>query len=73
MDVFKFSDNQIFAWVIETDGFRRLLTGFYGWPETKDRFKSWILLSHISSYVDEGWMCIGDLNEVLSSTKKLSS
>ena len=71
--MFKFSDNQIFAWVIETDGFRRLLTGFYGWPETKDRFKSWILLSHISSYVDEGWMCIGDLNEVLSSTKKLSS
>jgi len=58
--------------VTESDGFRWLLTGFYGWPETKDRFKSWTLLSHIYSYVDGAWICIGDFNEKLSSTEKLS-
>ena len=73
LDVFKFSDNQISTWVTESDGFRWLLTEFYGWPETRDSFKSWILLSHISSFVDGGWMCIGDFNEMLCSTKKLSS
>ena len=72
-DVFKYSDNQISAWVTESDGFRWQLTRFYGWLETKDRFKSWILLSHISSYVDGAWMCIGDFNEMLCSTEKLSS
>nr|XP_023910503.1 uncharacterized protein LOC112022157 [Quercus suber] len=73
LDVFKFSNNQISAWVTESDGFRWLLTGFYGWLETKDWFKSWTLLSHIASYVDGVWMCIGDFNEMLSSTEKLSS
>ena len=73
LDVFKFSDNQISAWVTETDGFRWLLTGFYGWLEIKDSFKSWLLLPYISSFVDRGWMCIGDFNEMLSSTEKLSS
>ena len=73
LEVFKFSANQISAWVTESDGFRWLLTGFYGWPETKDRFKSWLLLSHISSFVDGSWMCIGDFNEMLCSSEKLSS
>ena len=50
LDVFKFSENQISTWVIESDGFRWLLTGFYGWPEVKDRNKSWTLISHICSY-----------------------
>lgn len=52
LEVFKFSNNQISTWVTKSDGFRWLLTGFYGWLETKDRFKSWTLLSHISLYVD---------------------
>ena len=73
LDVFKYSDNQISAWVTESDGFRWQLTRFYGWLETKDRFKSWILLCHISSYVDGAWMCIGDFNEMLCSTEKLNS
>ena len=72
LDVFKFSENQISTWVIESDGFRWLLTGFYGWPEVKDRNKSWTLISHICSYVDGAWMCIGDFNEMLSSAEKLS-
>ena len=59
--------------MIESDDFLWLLTGFYGWPETKDRFKSWLLLSHISSFADGSWMCIGDFNKMLCSTEKLSS
>ena len=72
LDVFKFSGNQISAWLTESDGFKWLLTGFYGWPEVKDCYKSWTLLSHIYSYVDGAWMCIGDFNEMLSSAEKLS-
>ena len=72
LDVFKFSGNQISAWVTESDGFKWLLTGFYGWPEVKDCYKSWTLLSHIYSYVDGAWMCIGDFNKMLSSVEKLS-
>ena len=72
LEVFKFLENQISAWVTESDGFRCLLTGFYGWPEVKDRYKSWTLLSHICSYVDGAWMCIGDFNEMLSLAEKLS-
>jgi len=34
LDVFKYSDNQILAMATESDGFRWVLTGFYGWPET---------------------------------------
>ncbi|XP_075633693.1 uncharacterized protein LOC142606189 [Castanea sativa] len=72
LEVFKFSDNQISSWVTKSDGFRWLLTGFYGWPEVRDHFKSWTLLSHLYSYMDGAWMCIGDFNEMLSSTEKLS-
>ena len=72
LDVFKYSDNQISAMVTESDGFRWVLIGFYSWPETKDRYKSRALLTHICSLVDGAWMCIGDFNEMLSSTEKLS-
>lgn len=72
LDVFKFSKNQISAWVTESDGFRWLLTRFYGWPKSKDHFKSWTLLSLICSFVDGAWMVIGDFNELLSSMEKLS-
>ena len=44
----------------------------YGWPETQDRYKSWALLSHICSLIDGAWMCIGDFNEMLNSSEKLS-
>ena len=40
VDVFNFSDNQISTTVAESDGFQCVLTGFYGWPEMQDRYKS---------------------------------
>ena len=72
LNVFKFSDNKISTTVIENDGFQWVLTGFYRWPETQDRYKSWALLSHICSLVDGAWLCIGDFNEMLSLSEKLS-
>lgn len=72
LNVFKFSENQISAWVTESDGFRWLLTSFCGQPEVKNRFKSWALLSYICSYVDGAWICIRDFNEMLSSMEKLN-
>lgn len=67
LDVFKYLENQVSAMVTESDGFQWVLTGFYGWPETHDQYKSWALLTHISSLVHRAWMCIGDFNEMLSS------
>ena len=72
LDILKYSENQISAVLIESDSFQWVLTGFYGWPETQDRYKSWALLNHISSLMDGAWMCIGDFNEMLSSSEKLS-
>ncbi|KAM4105784.1 hypothetical protein ACB094_04G018900 [Castanea mollissima] len=68
----KFSDNQISATVTESDGFQWVLSGFCRWTETQDRYKSWALFSHICSLIDGAWMCIGDFNEMLSSSEKLS-
>ena len=72
LDVFKYSNNQIAAMVTESNGFRWVLIGFYGWPETQDRYKSWALLTHICSLVDGAWICISDFNEMFSLTEKLS-
>ena len=72
LDIFKFFENQVSTVVTESDGFQWVLTGFYGWLETYERYKSWALLTHISSLVDGAWMCIGDFNEMLSSSEKLS-
>ncbi|XP_065633632.1 uncharacterized protein LOC112033392 [Quercus suber] len=58
--------------VREADGFAWYLTCFYGWPEADQRFKSWILLNHLRSFVHRPWMCIGDFNAILSSSEKLS-
>ena len=72
LDVFKFSEHQISTKVTKGDGFQWILIGFYGWPETKEWYKSWALLSYICTLVDGPWMCIKDFNEILSTIEKLS-
>ena len=72
VEVINCTDNHILAKVIEDDGFAWYLTGFYGWPESSQKEKSWALLSHLASFVDGPWLCIGDFNAILSSTEKLS-
>ena len=48
------------------------MTGFYGWPEASEKKKSWALLSHISSFVERPWCCIGDFNALLHQSEKQS-
>ena len=72
MDVINFNENRILAKVVEEDGFVWYLTCFYGWPEASQKAKSWALLSHLSSFVDGPWLCIGDFNAILHSAEKLS-
>ena len=72
MDLINYSMHHVMVKVVEADGFSWVLTCFYGWPETEQRFKSWALLNHLRSFVNGPWMCIGDFNAILSSSEKLS-
>lgn len=72
IDVINFTANHILAKVTEEDGFTWYLTGFYGWPESSQKSKSWALLTHLLSFVDGLWLCIGDFNAILLSSEKQS-
>ncbi|KAL0009323.1 hypothetical protein SO802_010825 [Lithocarpus litseifolius] len=58
--------------VVEDDGFVWNLTGFYGWPEANEKRKSWALLSHLWSFSEGSWCCVGDFNAILHASKKQS-
>lgn len=72
IDVINFTANHILAKVTEDDGFTWYLTGFYAWPESNQKSKSWALLTHLLPFVDGPWLCIGDFNAILHSSEKLS-
>ena len=44
LDVVNYTANHILAKVVEEDGFVWFLSGFYGWPEAREKVKSWALL-----------------------------
>jgi hypothetical protein len=46
---------------------------FYGNPEVAKRPESWALLRCLSRIVPDPWLCVGDFNEIISSSKKFSS
>ncbi|KAL8556180.1 hypothetical protein ACS0TY_003825 [Phlomoides rotata] len=46
------------------------ISGFYGWPERRDRPKSWKLLRTISPTLGTPWLCMGDFNEIMWVKKK---
>ena len=72
LDFINFTDNHILAKVVEKDGFVWFFTGFYGWPEENEMWKSWTLLSHLKSFVEGSWYCIGDFNAILHASEKQS-
>ena len=67
LDVINFNENHILVKVVEKDGFAWYLTCFYRWPDSSQKFKSWALLSHLSSFMDGPWLCIGDFDAILHS------
>ncbi|BFG37836.1 hypothetical protein CerSpe_241100 [Prunus speciosa] len=46
------------------------LTGFYSFPATTDRDKSWVLLSQLGLHNHLPWLCVGDFNELLFAHEK---
>ena len=72
LDVINFTDNHILAKVVEYDDFVWYLTGFYEWPKANEKWKSWALLSHLRSFIDGPWCCIGDFNAKLHAFEKQS-
>lgn len=72
LEVINFTDNHVLARVVEEDSFEWFLTKFYGWPEASQKHKSWALLTHLMSFVNGPWMCIGDFNTILHTFEKQS-
>jgi hypothetical protein len=48
------------------------LSCFYGHPEVQLRPQSWSLLRHLASLAPNPWLCLGNFNEIVSSTEKSS-
>lgn len=48
-----------------------ICSGKYGWPQTEDRCKTWMLLEQISWDAQGPWVCIGDFNEILWHKEKV--
>ena len=61
-EVINYTKNHVLAKVVEDNGFQWFLIGFYGWPKSCQKHKSWALLKHLSSLVTCPWCCIGDFN-----------
>ena len=61
------------AKVTEEDGLMWFMTGFYGWPEAQQKFKSWKLLEHLKTFVKGPWLCFGAFNAILHFSKKQST
>ncbi|BFG30632.1 hypothetical protein CerSpe_169060 [Prunus speciosa] len=45
-------------------------TGFYGFPSTEDKFRSWQLLRLLATESTLPWLSVGDFNEIMSSHEK---
>jgi hypothetical protein len=56
--------------VMEDDGFGWRFTGVYGFPQTKDRHKTWTLLRDLYAQEDLPWLAAGDFNEILFQREK---
>jgi len=70
LDAINFTDNHIFAKVVEKDGFVWYLTGFYGWPKANEKWKSLALLAHLKSFVEGPWCFIEDFNAIIHVSEK---
>ena len=50
-------------------GVKWRFTGFYGEPRRENRHTSWTLLRRLSNVLSYPWLCMGDFNETLVSSK----
>ena len=73
LEVINYNAIHVPAKVTKEDGFAWFMIGFYGWPETQKKFKSWKLLEHLKTYVEGPSLCFGDFNAILYSSEKQST
>ena len=52
LEVVNYTANHVLAKETEEDGLMWFMTGFYGWPEAQQKFKSWKLLEHLKTFVE---------------------
>ena len=65
-----YSPHHIDALILNNEQHPWRLTGFYGWPEDSRKKESWQLLRHLHTIFSVPWLCCGDFNEILTSSKK---
>jgi hypothetical protein len=58
--------------IIQADGLRWRIIGFYGHPEAALRPRSWALLRHLSLVSNIPWLVMGDFNEITRLEEKSS-
>lgn len=46
-------------------------TGFYGCPDTVERYHSWDLLIRLGATNSLPWLCCGDFNKILTAEEKI--
>ncbi|RVW31876.1 Transposon TX1 uncharacterized 149 kDa protein [Vitis vinifera] len=60
-----YSQSHIDMEVLEEDGFRWRVTGFYGFLNRSQRHLSWNLLRFLYSASSLPWCCLGDFNDIV--------
>ncbi|KAF8412704.1 hypothetical protein HHK36_000672 [Tetracentron sinense] len=65
-----YSQTHIDALIILGQNSEWRLTGFYGNPDSSKRKESWALLKMLGHLCMKPWICMSDLNEILSSNEK---
>ncbi|KAF7826245.1 reverse transcriptase [Senna tora] len=71
IDVLHFSKNFIHMHVSSTDGdLNCFVTLIYGAPKEKDRENVWERIRKFAPVEGEGWLCVGDFNEISSPFEK---
>ena len=65
-----YSAHHIDAEIIQANGLRWRITGFYGHPEAALHPRSWALLRHLSLVSNIPWLVIGDFNDITRLEEK---
>lgn len=46
------------------------LTGVYGWPNRQEKRHTWGLIDRLNDDAHDGWLCVGDFNQVVNLEDK---
>ncbi|KAK2435568.1 hypothetical protein QL285_020615 [Trifolium repens] len=66
-----FSSNHIAGSVLDdVNDETWFFSGVYGFPEEQNKKKTWMLIHHLASKATSRWLCVGDLNDMLSGEDK---